>query len=321
VRELLTFSRRQPHRPRHFSLDALLTGMRRTLARVLGENVRLEFELGACDGVLLADPALIELALINLATNARDALAAGGRFRLRTSMVNLEDSTVPAGRYLLLEASDTGCGIRAEDLAKIFEPFFTTKPGKGTGLGLSSVYGIVKQSQGEIRVESQPGVGTTFRIWLPLTEAGVLAEAQPQAVHEWVPATQAPGGCETILLVEDDVGVRLLTQRQLALAGYRVLLAEDIDQALQILSTEAQPIHLVLSDVILPGRPLRDLIAHLALWPAIRLLVMSGYSEASVHLRGVDPDEAWLQKPFTTQGLLAAVRGALDTPRAARVSA
>jgi signal transduction histidine kinase/CheY-like chemotaxis protein len=322
VLDLLAFSRRQPHRPRHFSLDALLTRMSRTLARVLGEDVRLELELGSVDAVLFADPASIELAVINLATNARDALGAGGTFRLRTRIQRVEaDAVLVAGSYLVLEACDSGCGIPPEHLDKVFEPFFTTKPGKGTGLGLASVYGIVKQSQGDVRVESQPGVGTTFRIWLPRAESGTAVDSSVLAVRELVPNAPGLGGNETILLAEDDDSVRHLTQRQLNRAGYRVLTAEDAGQALACLASEHQPIHLVLSDVIMPGRPLNDLLEVLHGRPEIRVLLMSGYSETSILLRGVDPGEALLVKPFTTQTLLKRVRATLDAPNPARVPA
>ncbi|NOT30449.1 MAG: response regulator, partial [Planctomycetes bacterium] len=323
VRELLTFARRQPLRAQNFVLDELLSELQRMLASLLGENVRLEFELGAARAVVHANPAQLELALINLVSNARDAISGSGRLRVRTRVTRIEDGTdvggdavapgleLAPGRYLRLEVSDDGCGIAPEAQAKIFEPFFTTKPGKGTGLGLASVYGIVKQSGGEIRVESALGRGTTFRIWL------ALVEAEPEKRVELVPATPGQGGHETILLVEDEPDVRQLVQRQLTLAGYRVIAAASGDEARAHLSASPSGFHLLLSDVVMPGLPLHQLLETARFdHPELRVLLMSGYSESSIGQQAIDLAGAnFLAKPFTVREFLGAVRAALDAPR------
>ncbi len=315
VRELLTFSRRQPLRPRNFVLDELLGDVRRTLERVLGENARFELQLGAPGAVLHADPSQIELAVLNLVSNARDAIRGRGVLRLTTSVTRLEAgaaTTLPTGSYLLLEVADDGCGIAPEAKAKIFEPFFTTKPGKGTGLGLSSVYGIVTRSGGEIRVESAPGRGTTFRIWLP------LVAATPERRFDLVPAAPGVGGHESILLVEDEDQVRELARRLLTRAGYRVSGCASGDQARACLQADPTGFQLVLSDVVMPGLPLEELLATVRdEHRGLRVLLMSGYSGSSVGRQGVDLAVAnYLQKPFTSRELLDAVRAALDGPLA-----
>jgi signal transduction histidine kinase/CheY-like chemotaxis protein len=320
VRELLTFSRRQPLRPQNFVLDELLSDVRKMLARLLGENVRLELELEAPRAVVHADPAQLELALINLVSNARDAISGSGLLRVRTALASIEDGkdgpvaglTLAPGRYLRLEVCDDGCGIPSESQTKIFEPFYTTKPGKGTGLGLASVYGIVTLSAGEIRVESAPGKGTTFRIWLP------VVEAEPERRVELIPATPGQGGNETLLLVEDEPQVRLLAQRQLSMAGYRVVVAASGEEARERLRANPAGFQLLLSDVVMPGLPLSQLLETVRLdHPGLRVLLMSGYSEAAIGLQGVDLAAAnFLQKPFNARALLGAVRAALDAPAA-----
>lgn len=314
VRELLTFSRRQTVNPRAFVLDARLGEMRRMLERLLGEGVRLEFEPGTRGAVIHADPAQIESAVINLASNARDAMRGAGTLRLTTARV---ESAGPAaspwlaeGSWIRIELEDSGCGMSAEELGKIFEPYYTTKPGKGTGLGLASVYGIIKQSRGEIQVESTPGEGATFRIWLPR----LPVPAEP--VREIVPPAQVRGGRERILLVEDDDAVRRLTQRLLVQAGYRVEQVANADEASDRLHRSHEPFELVLSDIVMPGRPLREFIDELRLErPELRVLLMSGYSEATIHLRGIAlATQHFLAKPFSSTTLLSAVRSALDEP-------
>ena len=332
VRELLTFSRRQPLRPRNLVLDELLGDIQKMLARLLGENVFLELQLGAPTTVVHADPAQLELALINLVSNARDAIRGSGVLRVRTSTTRVEPSpavtnAAPAhadtkrgkpvpgaavlapGSYLLLEISDDGCGIAPEALGKVFEPFYTTKPGKGTGLGLASVYGIVTQSGGEIRVESALGQGTTFRIWLP-----VVAAVAAERPVEFVPVAPGQGGEETILLVEDEAPVRHLAQRLLAKAGYRVVVCESGDEARERLRADPLGFQLLFSDVVMPGLPLQDLLETVNRdHPGLRVLLMSGYSEMSIGQQGVDVRAAhFVQKPFTGRELLDAVRAALD---------
>jgi signal transduction histidine kinase/CheY-like chemotaxis protein len=316
VRHLLTFSRRQPLRPQRFVLDELLASRERTLSRLAGENVRLVLQLGAPGAVLHADPAQIEMVVINLVTNARDAVRGRGELRIATRALELapDASSLAAGPYVELEVHDDGCGIPRELQHKIFEPFFTTKPGQGTGLGLSSVYGVIEVSRGAIRVESEPGRGSTFRIWLPRVSAA------PEARDELVPVAPAAGGNETILLAEDEDLVRHIAQRSLTRAGYRVLAATNGEHALEVLRATSEPVHLLLSDVVMPGLTLEELLAGArALRPELRVLLMSGYTEAAVGRQGVDPAFAdFLQKPYDSGELLAAVRAALDRPPATR---
>jgi len=312
VRDLLTFSGRQPQRPRHFVLDEHLADLHRMLARLAGENVRLELLPGAPSAVLHADPAQIELAVLNLVANARDAIAGSGVLTLRTRMARYaagESEWLPAGRFVLLEVADTGCGIAPESLGRIFEPYYTTKP-QGNGLGLSSVYGIVKQSGGEIRVESEVGRGTTFHLALP------LAEGAPERIEELSPARAPRGGDETILLLEDEPQVRVLAQRLLTRAGYRVVTVGDADEAAQRLNAEPQGFQLVLSDVVLPGRSVRDFLDELALrHPRLPVMLMSGYAETVLGRHGVEVGRyRLLAKPFTSRALLEAVRATLDEP-------
>ena len=314
VRELLAFSRRQPLRPRSFSLDSLLRDMQKTLERVSGESVQVVLDLGAPGGVIQADPTQIELALLNLAANARDAISGRGVLSLRTAQVTLEPragSTLRPGAYVQLEVSDTGCGIPPESLGRVFEPFYTTKPGKGTGLGLASVYGIVLQTGGDIEVQSTVGIGTTFRCWLP------CADHPAEATVELQPVPFPAGGSETILLVEDEVQVRQIAQRVLAKAGYRVLAAENGDQALKRVQDGAEDFDLLLSDLVMPGLGVRELVDALReRVPRMRVLLMSGYAEATLAERGMSRGfEGFLPKPFNAPQLLNAVRSALDADR------
>lgn len=318
VRELLTFSRRLPVRPRHFALDRRLSDMRHMLARLAGESVRLQFNLGAPEVAVLADPAQVELMVLNLITNGRDAMLTGGELVLTTRTVELGGSEAGAlrpGRYVELEVRDSGCGIPPEALGKVFEPFFTTKPGKGTGLGLASVYGVARAAGGDVRVTSEVGRGTSFRVLLPIS--GVA----PENEVELVPVAPARGGSETILLVEDEFQVRDLAQRLLARAGYRVLACESGDAAL-VVAQDAR-LDLVLSDVIMPGLPVPELVARLRRTrPGLPVLLMSGYAEAHLRSLGLESETPLLAKPFTPQGLLRAVRDTLEgrTADLARVS-
>ena len=317
VRDLLTFSGRQAQRPRHFVLDEHLADLYRLLARLAGENVRLELLPGAPAAVLHADPAQVELAVLNLVANARDAIAGSGVLTLRTRVARLaagESSWLPAGGFVLLEVADTGCGIAPEALGRIFEPYYTTKP-QGNGLGLSSVYGIVKQNGGEIRVESELGRGTTFHLALP------LAEGVPERVEELSPQRAPRGGDETILLLEDEPQVRVLAQRLLTRAGYRVVAAGSANEAAECLRAAPQGFQLVLSDVVMPGRSVRDFLDDLALQhPQLPVLLMSGYAEAVMGHHGVEVGRyRLLAKPFTLRALLEAVRTTLDEPVRRRV--
>lgn len=316
VRELLTFARRQPTHPRPFSLDRLLGDLHLILERLLGESVRLRIEPGAPGAFLFADPGQIELAIINLACNARDAISGEGELCLRTTVVDIgaADSLLASGSYVRLDVIDSGCGISPECVPKIFEPYYTTKLGKGSGLGLASVHGIVKQSRGEITVDSTPGKGTAFHIWLPV--AGEPAEP----VHELVPAPAPRGGDESILLVEDDADLRRLVQRMLARSGYRIETVANADEAAERLRSSPTAFRLLLSDVVMPGRSLGDFLPELRLaHPDLPVVLMSAYSQAAIGLRGIDLEGVhFVPKPFVGSRLLVTVREALDEARAAQ---
>jgi CheY-like chemotaxis protein len=248
---------------------------------------------------------------MNLAVNARDAMPRGGRLTIETSNVVLDrayarqHAGLEPGPYVVLAVSDTGHGMRPEVLARVFEPFFTTKePGKGTGLGLATVHGIVKQSGGHVGVYSEPGQGTTFKVYLPRTDAPTV-EAEPPAT-----ADELPRGSETILLVEDEASLRELVRECLEGGGYTVLPARHGTQALELCERHSGPLHLLMTDVVMPGMNGRELAERLrALRPEIRVLYMSGYTDDAVVLHGVlAEDMAFLQKPFTAETLARTVR-------------
>ena len=258
------------------------------------------------------DAAELELALINLALNARDAMQGSGQLDMAAR--NALPADLPAGltgEFVLLEVADTGPGIPSHLAQQVFEPFFTTKPlGVGTGLGLSSAYGIVKQSGGDIRVSSEPGVGTTFRIYLPL-----MPESAGYAKRRATPSTGRPSaGVETVLLVEDDEALRALGRRVLEAKGYTVLVAASAEEALFLANGHPGDIDLVATDVVMPGMSGRSLVQYVAeLHPRVRILFMSGYTNDDVLRRGaLDPATAFLQKPFTPDQLSRRVREVLD---------
>jgi CheY-like chemotaxis protein len=261
-----------------------------------------------------ADPSQVEQVIMNLAVNARDAMPRGGVLTLKTANVLVDEKhagepvALKPGEYIVLTVGDTGIGMDAVTQAQIFEPFFTTKePGKGTGLGLATAYGIVRQSGGDIAVRSQLGAGTTFKVYLP----GVRAE--PEAVKSQPAPTEA-GGNETILVVEDEAGVRNLIRQILEQKGYKVLLAGCKDEALELCGANPGPIHLLLSDVVLKeinGQELSSFLVRLR--PHMRVLLMSGYTQDAILQRGVlNQDTDFLPKPFTPAGLASKVREVLD---------
>jgi CheY-like chemotaxis protein len=264
---------------------------------------------------VLADPGQLEQVVLNLALNARDAMPDGGTLSIltRNERVEAHDPShpgVPAGRWVVLELSDTGVGMDAETQARIFEPFFTTKErGQGTGLGLATVYGIVRQAGGAVRVRSTPGEGSSFTLYLPRT--AVAREAR--RVEEW-PVPAARGGGETILLVEDEDAVRAIARETLARWGYRVLMAPDGAAALTLARRHREPIDLLLTDVVMPGLHGRELAEALQRdRPTLRVLFMSGYTEDEVLHRGVSTEVlAFIAKPFTPAALAARVRAVLD---------
>ncbi len=288
------------------------------LRRLIGEDIDLISILDPAAGQVTADPGQLEQVLLNLAVNARDAMPQGGKLVIETANAELDETyaarhvAVRPGPYVMLAVSDTGHGMDAETRARVFEPFFTTKePGKGTGLGLSTVYGIVKQSGGHIWVYSEPEHGTTFKIYLPRVE-----DAAETPVPHAQPLTPA-GGAETILLVEDDGGVRSLARRVLESQGYRVLEARQGDEALAISAWYEGPIALMLTDLVMPGKGGRELARCFAsVRPDMRVLYMSGYTDKAIFQRQVfDPGTAFLSKPFTPDELARKVREVLDTAR------
>lgn len=317
VRQLLAFSRRQVLQPKALDLNANVQSLETLLRRLLGEDIEMVTACSADAGTIKADPSQIEQVVMNLVVNARDAMASGGRLTIETSNVELDDvyagehASVKAGHYVMLAVSDTGVGMDSETQAHIFEPFYTTKSGgRGTGLGLSTVYGIVKQSGGYIWVYSELGLGSTFKVYLPRVEG---ATAGPVEKKEHIAALP---GTETILLVEDEVGVRELAEVLLKQQGYKVLTAADTDDALRIAAERSGEIHLLLTDVVMPvlsGRELAKKIT--ARYPQTRVLYMSGYTDNVIATGGVlEPGVAFLQKPFTPKGMAAKVREVLDAP-------
>ena len=318
TRQLLAFSRRQVLAPKVVNLNDLVEDMHKLLRRLLGEDVELCNKLDRNLGSVTADPGQIEQVIMNLAVNARDAMPTGGKLTLETANVELDQAysrqhaPIKPGSYVMLAITDTGFGMSAETLCHVFEPFFTTKEqGKGTGLGLSTVYGIVKQSGGYIWPYSEPGMGTTFKIYLP--RVAETAEPLPAPAV----ASKKLGGTETILLVEDEEGVRGLTRQLLERHGYTVLEAEHGRDALLLCERYSGPIHLLLSDVVLAQMSGRELAQRLSpLRPKMKILYMSGYSdEAIVHHGVLEPGTAFLQKPFTTEALMRKLRDVLDVQK------
>jgi two-component system, cell cycle sensor histidine kinase and response regulator CckA len=287
--------------------------MEKILRRLIGEDVDLETSYAADLGLVKADRSQIEQVIMNLAVNARDAMPNGGRLTIETSNVEFDASRSHApvvlvpGKYVMLAVTDNGAGMDAETQAHIFEPFFTTKAqGKGTGLGLATVYGVVKQSGGYVWVYSEPGQGTTFKIYLPRIEEEVTAESRDTRVA----SRSLPRGSEVILLVEDEKGVRELAREYLGMSGYAVLEAENGHTALELAAMHVGPIHLLMTDVVMPGisgRELADRVASIR--PGIKILYMSGYTEQAVVHHGIlQTDAVLLQKPFTLATLATKLR-------------
>ncbi len=318
TRQLLAFSRKQVITPRILNLNAVVTAAQDMLSRLLGEDIGLTTNLAPSLGHIKADPGQIEQVIMNLVVNARDAMPKGGRLMIETAHVNLDEEYarshpyVEPGNYVLLALSDTGCGMDAETQSHIFEPFFTTKArGKGTGLGLSTVYGIIKQSGGHVNVYSEAGRGTTFKIYFKRVDEPVEAET-PQAG----PAASA-AGTETILLVEDEPAVRTLAEETLRSSGYTVLAAGEYIEALALCNRHSGTIHLLVTDVIMPGLNGRELAECLhALRPQMRVLFISGYTADAIAHHGIlDEGMAFLPKPFSPRDLLVKVRQTLDGAR------
>jgi PAS domain S-box-containing protein len=313
TQQLLAFSRRQVLSPQVLSLNAVVRNVYGMLERVIGEDINCVMSLSEGIPSVRADPGRIEQALLNLAVNARDAMPGGGTLSISTSVVELDEVYsrqhvgAKPGRYVMLAVSDSGCGMDPETRTRVFEPFFTTKEvGKGTGLGLSMVYGIVKQSGGYIWVYSELGLGTTFKIYLPATEAPAES-LQPRV------AASAPTGTETILLVEDEDGVRELLEEILTAQGYHVLAASRGVEALLISELLDVDIQVLVTDVVMPHMSGHELAMRLrARRPGLRVLYLSGYTdEAIAHHGDIEVDADFLQKPFTRAALATKVRDVL----------
>ena len=317
TRQLLAFSRKQVLQPRVIELNALVGESTNLLKRLIGEDIELTFVPGVDCGRVRVDPVQLEQVIVNLAVNARDAMPEGGRLTIATANVALgADSAalragVAPGPYVMLAVSDTGAGMDRAVQARIFEPFFTTKePGKGTGLGLATVYGIVTQSGGHVRVYSELGLGTTFRIYLPWTNA-------PPELTSVSALPALPRGTETVLLVEDEHEVRAIAREVLEELGYTVLEAAVPADALLIAERHAGIIGLLLTDVVMPGMSGRALASKIAgARPETKVLFMSGYTDDAIVRHGVlEPGTSFLEKPFTPLAFALKVREALDRPQ------
>ncbi|MBV9506414.1 MAG: response regulator [Acidobacteriia bacterium] len=313
TKQLLAFSRRQVLQPKVLDLNMLVKTLSAMLQRLIGEDIELRLVLSPDLGRVYADPGQLEQVIMNLVVNARDAMAAGGMLTIRTANAVIEEgpeggrlATKP-GPHVLLAVSDTGHGMDERTRNRLFEPFFTTKSvGRGTGLGLSTVFGIVKQSGGSLNVESAPGRGTIFEVYLPRIE-------QPLAVEEEKPKESAPRGTETILLVEDDEMVRSLVRETLRREGYKVIDAPDPIEACRLAENYKGEIHLLISDIVMPKLNGRDLAVQITqLRPGTKVLFMSGYAETGLVKAGINERAEFLQKPFTPGALAEKVRKVLE---------
>ena len=304
TRQLLSFARQEMIQPRALNVNDVVLSVEQLLVRTLGEHVELITDLAAGLPAALADPGQVEQVLVNLAVNARDAMPKGGKLVIHTAATSIDDAagqdTAPPGRYVALKVSDTGTGIPKHVLDRVFEPFFTTKPkGEGTGLGLATVYGIITQAGGHVRIYSEPGLGTTLTALLPVTEQDVAA-VTPR------PAEPRRGHGQTVLVVEDEPAMREVTRRILDRNGYHVVDAASGDEALDVLARQLDHIDVLLTDVIMPrmqGRELADKVR--ILQPASRVVFMSGYTQGLLGAQGVlEPGVHLIEKPFSESTLL-----------------
>jgi PAS domain S-box-containing protein len=317
TRQLLMFSRGDESLPEVFDLNVVLKNMEKMLVRVISENIALQINCADEPGFILADPSQLEQVVMNLAVNARDAMPGGGVLVLETRLQTLEDPYVRdhpganPGPHVVLAVSDNGEGITKENLDRLFEPFFTTKSkDKGTGLGLATVYGIVQRFGGHVRVYSEVGHGTTVKVYLPAAESR-------ESPRDAAPGRAVAGGSETILVCEDEDSVRRLAVLQLRDAGYRVIEAENGEQALGAAAEAAGPVDLLVTDVIMPHMDGRTLSQELArTFPALKTLFVSGYTAHAMAQHGIlDQDVEFIEKPFSRNVLLARVREILDSDR------
>jgi len=316
TRQLLAFTRKQVLQPHIVDLNSLLTNVDKMLRRMIGKNIELVTHLPSGLGRVNADPGQIEQVITNLAVHARDAMPQGGQLTLEAANVELDSSyassqeSVLPGHYVMIAVSDTGIGMDAETRARVFQPFFTAKQrGEGMGLALATLYGIVRQSEGHIWVYSEPGKGTTFKVYLPRIDQAVEVIAPTQ-----VPVDELSRGSETILLAEDEEAVCSLVRGVLESRGYDVLETKGANDALEIGERHKKHIHLLLTDVVMPQMSGRELAEHLApLHPETKVLYMSGYADHAVVQHGLlDPGTVFLQKPFTPDALTLKVREVLD---------
>ena len=321
TRQLLAFSRQQVMQSTILDLNGLTNNLANMLRRLIGEHIELNLTLSSDLGSVRADPGQLEQVIMNLAVNARDAMALGGRLTVETANIELDDAygkshgiaPFSAGSFVMLAVSDTGIGMDEVTRRRIFEPFFTTKPrDRGTGLGLATVYGIVKQSGGYVWAYSEPGQGTTFKIYLPRIDEPAAALSEAGVSKEVIDR-----GSETILLVEDEESVRVLSRTLLERSGYRVLEAANPQEALATISGYAEPIDLLLTDIMMPGESGPELFRHLrVVRPATRVLYISGYADQAIISREVlEAGVPFLQKPFSAAALARKVREVLDSDR------
>jgi CheY-like chemotaxis protein len=314
TQQLLTFSRKQVAEPRVVSLNDIVAEARKMLSRLIGDDIEIVAQLDPGVGSVVVDPSQMNQVLVNMAVNARDAMPDGGRIIIETSNVDLDEgyaaqhAGVEAGQYVLLSVTDTGVGMTQQVMQHIFEPFFTTKGTGGTGLGLSTVYGIVTQAGGWVWVYSEPGAGSAFKVYFPRAGGATKPLAEPVAAAETL------RGTETVLVVEDQPDVRKLTLAMLEDQGYRLLEAANGIEALSLSERYAEPIDLLVTDVVMPGMTGRELARMLlALRPSLKTLYTSGYPANAIAHEGVlDPGVAYLPKPFSPAQLAAKVREVLS---------
>jgi len=311
--QLLAFARQEVIQPRVLNLNDVVLSIEQLLIRTLGEHIELITDLAADLHPVLADPGQIEQVLVNLAINARDAMPRGGKLTIQTASTSIEDTAgqaeLPPGRYAVVKVSDTGTGIPKDVLDRVFEPFFTTKPkGEGTGLGLATVYGIITQAGGHLRIYSEPGLGTILTALLPVTDQTSTAATPP-------PAQPRRGHGQTVLVVEDEAAMREVTRRILDRNGYHVVVAASGRDALTILGSQLEHIDVLLTDVIMPhmqGKELADKV-HI-LQPAARVVFMSGYTQGLLGEQGVlEPGVHLIEKPFSETTLLTKLHEVLST--------
>jgi two-component system cell cycle sensor histidine kinase/response regulator CckA len=317
TRQLLAFSRKQIVQPEILDLNELLTDIEKMVVRLIGEDVEIRMIPESALWRIEIDPGQMEQVIINLAVNARDAMPTGGKLTIETANMDLDENYFAEhgiveerpGPYVMMAVSDTGSGMDKEVQEHIFDPFYTTKEkGKGTGLGLSTIYGIVKQNNGFIWVYSEPGQGSTFEVYLPKVKGDVKAEEKGQTPVENL------DGFETVLIVEDNDSLRKLARTVLKQNGYKVLAAENGEDALRISMGNKGPIDLIVTDVVMPKMSGRETVERLQpLYPKMKVIYMSGYTDNSIVHHGVlTPGLNFLEKPFSPEGLARKVREVLD---------